>query len=472
MKKIFNKKNHFVIVITCFLMLAAGLTFFSKTFYYSRLPEVTVVVPAGGKLKNIIEGSSLVTYQRTQPYYSRQDGYCKAVYVEEGEQVAAGQLIMELETDLETVAALELEQQQKEQEIQLLQLELQKEKNMNPQADTQLGQEIFRLETKLQELNKTKADLEADTYTSPELEACKLDITYGKMVHEDALNQLEAGTGTQTEVNAAIYQLYKAQNQYDACLESLKKENTEAIKTSEEELAALQQESTSTGADSGYLKTKLQFQIENAREELNQIKANRTAAENPQLTAKADGIISGINIQPGNYVEKSTLLYELAADSQSYQVVIPVPAEKIQYVVPGNEIQAEIAGLSDAIKGTIKEIKPWGEDGGQYQAIIWLEDMQENPVGRQAQVTITHTGKEYSAIIPKAALKKDTIGYYVLAIKKSDTIMGEGYIAQRVDVDLLDSDDELCAISGMIYLEPVMLTSSKSVVNGQQVRIS
>ncbi len=463
-------KNHFILAMVCFLVLAAGLTFFSKTIYYSRLPKVTVAEPAGGKLKNTVEGSGLVTYRYTEPCYARQEGYCKAVYVEEGEAVTAGHLMMELEIDEVTVAALELEQQQKEQEMKLLQLELQKEGKVSPQTGSGLSREIARAEAELQELNNTKAALAAGTYTSSQLEDCKWSITYGKMVHEDALNRLEAGTGTQTEVNAAIDQLYKAQNQYNLYLETVTKENNAAIKDKETELAALQQESTGTGADSEYVKTKLQLQMEKAKKELTNIKASLEAATNPQLRAQAEGIIAGINIRPGSYVEKSTLLYELAADDRSYQVMIPVPAEKIQYVIPGNEVLAEIAGTG-TVKGTIREIAPWGADGKQYQATILLNETEGNPVGKQALLTIDHTSKEYSAIIPKAALKKDTNGYYVMAVKQTETILGTGYVVQRVGVDLLGSDDELCAISGMVYLEPVLVTSSKAVANGQQVRI-
>ncbi len=470
MKTKFTKNKLFVIIFTCFLVVVLFLTFFSKTIYYSRLPKVTVTVPGSGKLLNTVEGYSLADYLHTNLFFSRLAGYCKEIYVEEGELVTAGQLIMELETNADTINALELELLRKEQEIALLKLELKKEKELSPKNSLELSKQISQLETKLQELNNIKGSLEAGTYTSPELESYKLDITYAWMVHADVQKRCNEGAGSQAEMDAAIYAINTASLKHDSYVKSLKEENKKAIMDLEAQIATLQKEKTGSDHDTNHSKTEYAYLIEAAEKELDIIQKNLEYAKNTQILATTDGVIASINAVSGGYIEQNALLCQVAGNTRDYKVTLNVADDKIKYIVPGNEAVVEISGIKQTIKGIIQEIEAPSGGGNLYQVTIVLKDMAENPAGKQASITISHTSKEYSSIIPRAALKQDSNGYYVMAIRARDTILGEGYVAEKVYVDLVESDDSLCAISGMFVLEPVMLTSSKDVVNGQQVR--
>ncbi len=466
MKKESNRK--FIIIMSCFVVVTLLLTFFSKTIYYSKLPHVTVTVPCGGKLLNTVEVNSLVEHYHTNPIYSRQEGFIKTIYVEEGMQVTAGQVIMDFEVNQDVLYQLEEELQKKEQEIALLRLELKKEKNISPQESSALDKKTIFLEEELNQLISSRDALSAGTYTSPELETYSFDIEYGRMLLNNANAQLAAGEGSQAEVNEALYVVNKAQLAYNEYWDTLKKDNKKAIIEKEAELALVRQESSSINYDTGYAKTNLNFMIENAQLELKRMEENLTNIKSNQLVASSDGVIVNINIGQGSFVEQNALLYEIASQSEDYKTTVIVSEESLKFVELGQEATVDIGGYQNTVKGTIQEIEPYGD--GQYKATIVLKDLDNSVAGKMASITITHTSKEYELIVPKAAVQKDDKGYYVMAVRKNDTIIGEGYLAIRVGVELIDSDDSLSAISGMFMVEPVILTSTKDVVSGQQVR--
>lgn len=467
MKKESNRK--FIIIMSCFVVVTLLLTFFSKTIYYSRLPHVTVTVPCGGKLVNTVEANSLVEHYHTNPIYSRQEGYVKTIYVEEGMQVTVGQIIMDFEVNQDVLYQLEEELQKKEQEIALLRLELKKEKNISPQESSVLDKKTIQLEEELNQLISSRDALNAGTFTSPELETYSFEIEYGRMLLNNANAQVAEGEGSQAEVNEALYVVNKAQLAYNEYWDTLKKDNKKAIIEKEAELALVRQESSSANYDTGYAKTNLNFMIENAELELRRMEENLTNIKSNQLVANSDGVIVNINIGQGSFVEQNALLYEIASQSQDYKTTVIVSEESLKFVELGQEATVDIGGYQNTVKGIIQEIEPYG-GGGQYKATIVLKDLDSSVAGKLASITITHTSKEYELIVPKAAVQKDDKGYYVMAVRKNDTIIGEGYLAVKVSVELIDSDDSLSAISGMFIVEPVILTSTEDVISGQQVR--
>lgn len=91
----------------------------------------------------------------------------------------------------------------------------------------------------------------------------------------------------------------------------------------------------------------------------------------------------------------------------------------------------------------------------------------DNPeiAGKKAKVTIKKESGQYDTIISVAALRKDSLGYYVLVLKEEDSILGNGYAAYRMSVELLNSDEEYCAVKGLPADETV-ITASTSVISG------
>ena len=89
--------------------------------------------------------------------------------------------------------------------------------------------------------------------------------------------------------------------------------------------------------------------------------------------------------------------------------------------------------------------------------------------GERVKITIREEGELYDTLIPAAALCKDATGYYVLVMRENDSVLGEGYKAHRMSVDLLDSDEACCAVRGLPADELVIIASIGEIADGSNV---
>ena len=81
--------------------------------------------------------------------------------------------------------------------------------------------------------------------------------------------------------------------------------------------------------------------------------------------------------------------------------------------------------------------------------------------------------KSYDLVVPNSAVREDNNGKFILIVTSRESPLGNRYIATRVDVQVLDSDDLYTAISGSLSgYEYVITTATKPVSAGMQVRLA
>lgn len=190
------------------------------------------------------------------------------------------------------------------------------------------------------------------------------------------------------------------------------------------------------------------------------------------ITAENNGIIYSIGVKKGMYVSsmQNTILYQIAEIAQEWSVAIFVTDEQKKYVDIGGTAKIEIEDVNEIYSGDIQAITPYAEQSrkGYMVEIQFFSDNKELS-GKQAKVSISKSSQLYDALIPTAALRKDAIGYYVLVLKEEDSVLGNGYTAQRVSVDLLDSDEEYCAVRGITFDEQVIVAATSEISDGNRV---
>ena len=75
--------------------------------------------------------------------------------------------------------------------------------------------------------------------------------------------------------------------------------------------------------------------------------------------------------------------------------------------------------------------------------------------------------------VPNSAIREDNDGKFILTVESKSSPLGNRYIATRVGVEVLASDDNNSAISAPLYgWEYVITTSTKPVEAGKQVRLA
>ncbi len=194
--------------------------------------------------------------------------------------------------------------------------------------------------------------------------------------------------------------------------------------------------------------------------------------EMQEIVAEKDGIVTSVGIKKGMYVSsmQNTILYRIAEKSDEWIVTVFVTEEQLPYVDEKSMANVQIMELNKNVAGTIQSVVSYAEQNKTgYQAEVSI--ISDNPelAGKTANVTIKKESEQYDTIIPAAALRKDSLGYYVLTLKEADSILGRGYAANRMSVDLLNSDMEYCAVRGLPADEMVITASTSAIADGSGV---
>lgn len=194
--------------------------------------------------------------------------------------------------------------------------------------------------------------------------------------------------------------------------------------------------------------------------------------ETKGIVAENAGIITAIGVKKGMYVSsmQNTILYVIAEKSEEWIVPVILTEEQLEYADAESIVNVQVADVDESFTGTIQSVVSYaGESETGYQANVMLISDNMELAGKRAKVTIKKVSEQYDTIIPAAALRKDSNGYYVLVLQEEDSVLGSGYIAYRMSVDLLDSDETYCAVRGLPTDESVIIASTSEISNGSKV---
>ena len=81
-------------------------------------------------------------------------------------------------------------------------------------------------------------------------------------------------------------------------------------------------------------------------------------------------------------------------------------------------------------------------------------------------------GQRYDLLVPNSAIREDNNGKFVLAVVSKSSPLGNRYIAKRVDVQVIASDDTKSAVQGeLMQSDFIISTSTAPIKAGEQVRL-
>ena len=93
--------------------------------------------------------------------------------------------------------------------------------------------------------------------------------------------------------------------------------------------------------------------------------------------------------------------------------------------------------------------------------------------GQSLNVSVGQKSAQYDLTVPNSAIREDNNGKFILTVETKSTPLSNRYIATRVDVEVLASDDNRSAISAPLYgYEYVITTSTAPVEAGKYIRLA
>jgi len=214
----------------------------------------------------------------------------------------------------------------------------------------------------------------------------------------------------------------------------------------------------------------LRNEIERMREEIERLEEDDTGAI---ITSPVGGIVRTINISPGNQTQSGSPLAVIEIVDRGYSLSFTVTAEQARRVSLGDnaEVNRGWWGSSGDILAILRQIRNDPQNPAQSR-ILEFDVSGEVESGTQLNITLGQRSANYDIIVPNSALRSDTNGDFVLVVLARSSPLGNRYVATRVDVKVLASDDLYSAITGGLSgWDFVITTSTKPIEPGMQVRL-
>lgn len=188
-----------------------------------------------------------------------------------------------------------------------------------------------------------------------------------------------------------------------------------------------------------------------------------------EIKAEYAGTVSEILIKIGETTLPEAPIAVIDISEEGYTMTVSVEAEKTKKIKVGTEAEV-LNDWSNSIQATLVEMK--NDTKNAKNRILKFKISGNVNSGDSLSLSIPCSTNRYEVIIPKSALNEDSNGKFVLTVKSKSSPLGNRYFAERVDVELLASDEVSCAVQGSLNLgDYVITTSSKPVNSGDQVKM-
>lgn len=192
-------------------------------------------------------------------------------------------------------------------------------------------------------------------------------------------------------------------------------------------------------------------------------------ADGAEVKANVSGVVSEIHVTAGNTAGADSPLCTINVADRGYTIKIPVTIDQAKRVKVGDN--AELVNYwGGDVTATLESIAPNPENPGKGKLLIFRLTGEVEP-GTNLTLSIGQKSASYDALVPNSAIRTDNNGSFVLALVAKSTPLSTRYTATRVDVQVLASDDNYTAVSGIGANEFVITTSTKPIEAGKQVRL-
>ena len=308
------------------------------------------------------------------------------------------------------------------------------------------------LENELRRLQQTRDEISAITVNSSE-------------GVQDAKNRLEQAQRNIREITSANKQASAAAANRLANAEAALK-NAQAVyellKTEQTELAA--------NINAELDLSKATKDITNKKAEIEKLKENSTGAT---INAPVAGTVTNLAYAAGETTKPEEAAAVIQVEGKGYTMSISVTNEQAKKVQVGDNAELQNAWYYDDVQVGLSSIKPDPDNPAQKKLLMFNVTGESVQAGQALSVSVGQRSSEYEFVVPNSAVREDNNGKFILIVESRSGPLNNRYIATRVDVDVLASDDTNTAISAALYgYEYVITTSTKPVEAGKQVRLN
>ncbi len=311
-------------------------------------------------------------------------------------------------------------------------------------------------------LSKKKADLANLQKQLAEVQAITASSDGGVQDAQNRLNQ----------ANRNILEITTANSQTSVAWQNRLADANAALKNAQAVYDLLKEEQTSLAADinAELDLSKTNKDIQKKKEEIEKLKEKSMGSA---VKAPVAGTITTVKYVAGETTQPEDVMAVIQPQGKGFTLSISVTNEQAKKVQIGDMAELQNSWYYDDARVMLSAIKPDPDNPGTNKLLVFDVSGSTIQADQSLSISVGQRSQEYELVVPNSAIREDNDGKFILTVESKSSPLGNRYIATRVGVEVLASDDNNSAISAPLYgWEYVITTSTKPVEAGKQVRLA
>lgn len=496
-----------------FLSVMLILTFFSNTIMNYSLPQVATEYVQSGMISNKIRGNGVV--EAVDPYHVVVDETrtIKSVAVKQDDFVEKGAVLYyledveseELKTARDSLAVAEIEYEKAVLNGGITNARLKEIQAGNVQTLEQSQNSLSGLQSQIDASQKVVDDL---TKQISLLEQEKVDASAESKALADA----------QVALNNARMELSKKQAAYDALADRPdddpeKIAAKEALDAAQEKVwkleakvanaqIALEQKLNSPEIanqiaqlqrqkieEEGKLSAKtqekekklaailLELDLAESYRKITELKAELEKLEQKSIGATINAPVAGkvtsLAYAAGESTQAGADAAVIRVDGKGMMLTFTTGIKQANVIRVGDPVEVQNMWFYGDITANLTAIKSDPDNPRENRLLVFEIAGEDVMPGDSLTLSVGQRSKEYDLIVPNSAIREDNNGKFILIVQSKSAPFGNRYVAERVDVEVLASDDKYTAVNALLEgYEYVITTSTKPLNAGDQIRLA
>ena len=217
----------------------------------------------------------------------------------------------------------------------------------------------------------------------------------------------------------------------------------------------------------------LDAQRDNIEEQKKTVEKLEKESVGATITAPVDGTVAEVYLKAGETTNAENEVAKIQVEGKGMQLSASIPMEQAKRIKVGDIAEPTNAWYYTDFKASVKSITADQSNPNTKKTVVFSIESTEVEDGQNVKLQIGGKSDTYDLTIPAGAVREDSNGKFVLIVKAKSSPLGNRYIAARVDVQVLASDDTTAAISGSFEGDEYVITTSTTLIkSGDQVRLA
>ena len=375
-----------------FVGMILFFTFFSKTINNINTPRVKTVTPENGYLIKTLRGKGEIVPENNVRLYLPIPCIIDKILVDPGEQVEEGTALLVLNSSM-----IHTVWEEKYSKYYETQLELEQEKEARLPGNSKV-------------------------YNLDELEKRLLMASEEKAAKEERFQQ---GYLSRKDLEEAEMLLMEAESEYQAAVDSEaagKRNEAVRLRNVERKISSLE------------------LELETMTKEITVLKS---LMQKPVFCSPAEGTVIKLLCNEGKIYQIDEPVMTLSGGTGSL-FTAQLDRSLSDDITPGTHVSIFLEQSSE-IDGSLISFSP-NPDGQTYDLVFSVEDRPA--VGKSGFFIMRKRSPYYDCIIPERALRGTGSNRFLYVIDEKEGALSDSKIIRKCNVRLLDSGDQLVAVSG------------------------